>query len=60
MTKDGEPIHVSPTSLVGTVEFFGQHEVAELAKMPEARANLLERFVKSSPDPKRSASSVLL
>lgn len=56
--RDGNILQISPSSLIGDVEFFGQHEVAELAKLPEARSKLLARFVPGTTSTGRSNQQV--
>lgn len=48
---DGVLTDLEPMDLLGRVEVYGQHEVAELARMPAQRSRLLERFVPSTPQP---------
>jgi predicted metal-dependent phosphoesterase TrpH len=43
--QNGEILNMTPAAIVPQVEVFGQHEVSELAKSPEKRTRLLERFV---------------
>ncbi len=43
--QNGEILNLTPSSIVPQVEVFGQHEISELAKSPEKRTRLLERFV---------------
>lgn len=43
--KNGEILNLTPSAIVPQVEVFGQHEISELAKSPEKRTRLLERFV---------------
>lgn len=55
---DGIATDLDPTDIVGQVEIFGQHEVAELARMPEARSRLLARFIPTVAPPKRDRAEV--
>lgn len=43
--QNGEILNLTPSAIVPQVEVFGQHEISELAKSPEKRTRLLERFV---------------
>ncbi len=43
--QNGTILNLSPSDLIPQVEVFGQHEISELAKSPEKRTRLLERFV---------------
>jgi hypothetical protein len=56
---NGVIVEASPLSLIGYVEFFGQHEVAELAKLPEARANLLTRFIPAAATSGRTEQEIV-
>jgi hypothetical protein len=56
--SDGVQQDLSPLDLLGEVEFFGQHEVAELAKLPGARSRLLARFKPAVAKPQRDREMV--
>lgn len=56
--RDGIATTVDPDSIIGRVEFFGQHEVAEFARMAEARSRLLSRFVPTSTTSKRTGKQI--
>jgi DNA repair ATPase RecN len=43
--QNGDILNLTPSAIVPQVEVFGQHEISELAKSPEKRTRLLERFV---------------
>lgn len=43
--KTGEVLDVTPSQLVPQIQVFGQHEISEVARSPEKRTRLLERFV---------------
>lgn len=43
--RNGDILNLTPSAIVPQVEVFGQHEISELAKSPEKRTRLLERFV---------------
>jgi hypothetical protein len=45
----GEVLTLSPRDVMPGVEVFGQHEISELAKSPEKRTLLLERFLDRDP-----------
>ena len=47
-SADGEPLPLTPTDVAPRVEVFGQHEISELARSPEERTRLLERFLEST------------
>lgn len=40
----GTPTNLRPVDVIGAVEIFGQHELAELASRPESVAHMLQRF----------------
>jgi len=40
---------ITPSDVIPHIEIYGQHEVAELARHPERRARLLERFIARDP-----------
>ena len=42
---NGEVLHLAPTDILPRVEAYGQHEISELAKSPDKRTRLLDRFV---------------
>lgn len=42
---NGTILNLAPSAILPQVEVFGQHEVSELARSPEKRTRLLERFV---------------
>ena len=50
--EDGTASNLHPTQIVGEVEVYGQNEIAEIAKNPDKRKALLERFV----EPAQAAS----
>jgi len=41
----GSVLALAPTDVIPGVEVFGQHEISELAKSPEKRTRLLDRFM---------------
>ncbi len=43
--RNGEILNLTPLDILPGLEVFGQHEISELAKSPEKRTRLLERFV---------------
>ena len=43
--ENGDILTLTPSDVVPQVEVFGQHEISELAKSPEKRTRLLERFM---------------
>lgn len=43
--QNGGMLNLAPSAIVPKVEVFGQHEISELAKNPEKRTRLLQRFV---------------
>ena len=53
----GEVSSLAPTDVLPRIEVFGQHEISELAKSPEKRTRLLDRFVKRDDTlPRRKAA----
>jgi len=59
--EDGNVLSLTPSDVLARVEVYGQHEISELAKSPERRTRLLDRFldddlflVKRKTDLKRS------
>jgi DNA repair ATPase RecN len=46
-SADGELLALTPGDVAPRVEVFGQHEISELARSPEERTRLLERFLDS-------------
>lgn len=42
--------HVSPRSVLGSLEVYGQHEISELTRFPEKLAQLLRRFTEPATD----------
>jgi hypothetical protein len=54
----GSQTDLKPTDLLGRVEVFGQHEVAELARLPARRSRLLDRFIPTTPPPVKSRDSL--
>ena len=42
--------NVSPQSVLGNVEVYGQHEISELTRFPEKLAELLRRFTEPASD----------
>lgn len=44
-STDGELLPLTPADVAPRVEVFGQHEISELARSPEERTRLLERFL---------------
>lgn len=47
--ETGEVLAIAPGDVVPGVQVFGQHEISELAKNPDKRTLLLERFVDRDP-----------
>ena len=47
--EDGNILPLVPGDVLQRVEIYGQHEISELAKSPERRTRLLERFVDHDP-----------
>jgi DNA repair ATPase RecN len=43
-SRNGELLNLAPSDILPQVEVFGQHEISELAKSPDKRTRLLERF----------------
>jgi len=56
----GKVLNLSPSDVMPGVEIFGQHEISELAKSPEKRTFLLERFVDRDPTLSTRKSKVRL
>lgn len=46
-TLDGDVLPLTPADVAARVEVFGQHEISELARSPQERTRLLERFLES-------------
>ena len=42
---DGQVLNLSPRDVLPRVEVYGQHEISELARLPQKRTLLLDRFV---------------
>ena len=47
--ESGQVLNLDPQDVVPQVEVYGQHEIAELARSPEKRTHLLDRFVERDP-----------
>ncbi len=47
--EQGVRLAITPADVIPHIEIYGQHEVAELARHPERRARLLERFITHDP-----------
>jgi hypothetical protein len=45
---DGDLLALTPADVAPRVEVFGQHEISELARSPQERTRLLERFLESA------------
>ncbi|MCX6354158.1 MAG: AAA family ATPase [Candidatus Aureabacteria bacterium] len=45
----GEVLSLTPLDVLSRVEVYGQHEISELAKSPERRTRLLDRFIDDDP-----------
>ena len=43
--ENGNIINLTPEDIIGSMEIYGQHEIAELARSKEKRTRLLDRFV---------------
>lgn len=43
--ETGNIINLTPEDVIGPIEIYGQHEIAELARSREKRTRLLDRFV---------------
>ena len=59
LVKDdlGEVSSLAPADVLPRIEVFGQHEISELARSPEKRTRLLDRFVKRDDAlPRRKAA----
>jgi predicted ATPase len=49
--QNGELLqNVSPSSVLGSLEVYGQHEISELTRFPEKLAQLLRRFTEPAAD----------
>ncbi len=46
----GDFLHVAPSDVLPKVEVYGQHEISELARIPEQRTRLLDRFIELDED----------
>lgn len=57
--EDGALLSLRPSDVVPHLEVYGQHELAELAELPERRARLLERFVSTDHSDAATASGVI-
>ncbi|MDN5941177.1 MAG: hypothetical protein L0H94_04755 [Nitrospira sp.] len=47
--ETGKVLNLAPLDVIAQCEVFGQHEISELAKSPEKRTRLLERFIEKDP-----------
>ena len=54
----GEVLHLGPEDVLPRIEVYGQHEVSELAKSPEKRTRLLDRFVERDESLSRRKESL--
>jgi DNA repair ATPase RecN len=45
----GNVLNITPKDIVPEAEVYGQHEISEIAKSPEKRTLLLERFIEHDP-----------
>lgn len=43
--ETGNIINLTPEDIIGPIEIYGQHEIAELARSGEKRTRLLDRFI---------------
>ena len=48
-SADGALLPLKPVEVAPRVDVFGQHEISELARSPEERTRLLERFLDTNP-----------
>jgi hypothetical protein len=53
-SPDGELLPLTPQDVAPRVEVFGQHEISELARSPEERTRLLERFLEAEVDAEKA------
>jgi hypothetical protein len=58
--QSGEPLDLGPLDVLGRIEIYGQHEIAELAHEGKQLARLLDRFAKIRPDLPAHKSSLKL
>jgi len=56
---DGNVLALSPSDVIPGVEVFGQHEISELAKSPEKRTRLLDRFMDSDSSVAKRKSDLM-
>jgi len=56
--EDGETLDLAPLDLIPNAEVYGQHEISEVARDPEQRTRLLQRFL--APGSEEFASTELL
>lgn len=49
LDTSGNELPLSPRDVLVGTEVYGQHEIAELARQPERRTTLLDRFVEQDP-----------
>ena len=56
---DGELLNLAPIDILPKVEVYGQHEISELAKSPDKRTHLLDRFVESDDELSRRKGSLI-
>jgi len=57
--ESGKVLPISPEDVVSQAEVFGQHEISELAKSPEKRTRLLDRFIEKDDHLQRRKAGVL-
>ena len=56
--KKGKVQSLTPSDIIPQVEVYGQHEISELAKSPEKRTRLLDRFRERDQDLARQKADI--
>ncbi|MCY4458218.1 MAG: AAA family ATPase [Acidimicrobiaceae bacterium] len=57
--SNGQISNLSPRDILPNVDIYGQHEISELAKSPEKRTVLIDRFVPRDESLNRQKTSVI-
>ncbi len=55
----GRVVKIPPSSVSGAVQVLGQHEIADLSKLPAERTRLIERYVPADPERSKRESEIL-
>ncbi|MEW6037267.1 MAG: TrlF family AAA-like ATPase [Pseudomonadota bacterium] len=57
--EDGRIVNLRPSDLLPQLEIYGQHEIAELARLPEKRHSLLKRFLPHERTAEQDKANIL-